>query len=130
MRFDLAMVDLDQAIVQQVLERDPDGRRLANGGSEPSGGDDPWSGDTMGEINRLLNSRGDAVRPAFGMIGVVDQDPAEWARRYLGVRDLDARVRVHRAAIGKALIFLRHQCTYDDFADAVRKTPAANPKGR
>ena len=116
MTFDLAMVDFDQAIVQRALETDPEVRKLANATSNQVGGDDPWSGATMDEVNRLLNSNSDAVRPELGMLGATDQNPVDWARRRLGVKDLDARKLDHRTAVGEALIFQLHNCAYDDFS--------------
>jgi hypothetical protein len=105
LKFDLSMVGMEQALVQQYLDQ----HRLA-----PK---------VVEELNTDLNSTG-----FWRTIAPIRPFQFNWAKKAMGVSQLDFRIQTHREAIGRAMVFLLHGFTENQYYDYMRNdTLPRNP---
>jgi len=94
MAFDLDMVETEQGLVETYLK----GKTISTQAKR--------------DINDDLNLKG-VVRTVGGL--TLDTKSFDWARVVLSVKELDFMIKDHRVAIGKALVFIFHGRTLDDY---------------
>jgi hypothetical protein len=102
-QFDLKMVEMEQGIVETYLQTQID--KIPQDKRE----------EAIKDINNDLNFKG--IVRTIGEKTLADTQALEWAKKALGVAELNFLEKKHRLAIGKAMVLSLHKNSLQEYLD-------------